>query len=239
MSIGDGERTPLQLLGIGAVVAFALGAHVLRQASRPPAERAKADEERRRRHAEKRAYEVRWKKAWELDRAHWEAFQQDEHAQARFAAEIYVPVNALPVTGPVERSSGGSLWAITRSYRVTDGGDVLRFWHHLDGGYLGLKLESSIGSYTCDVGAPAGRLTIGECDGAPSLLQRRAAELLGAIQAEGYFADRQICAVLANRQEVRDRHYAEYAGARGWATERNGEADRVRREHYASARAGV
>jgi hypothetical protein len=231
------DPTPLQMLGIGAVVALALGAHIRRQASRSPAERAKAAEDNRQRHAEKRAYEVRWKKAWELDRAHWKAFEEDSEAQDRLANEVYVPVDVPPAGGPVEKTSGGSFWAITVRYRVTNGDDALTFWHHLDGGYLGLGLDSPNGSFTCDVGAPAGRLTIGECDGAPSPLQRRAAALLGAIQEQGHFAGRRICAVLANRAEVRDRHYAEYARARGWDTQRNGAADRVQREYYASNRA--
>lgn len=224
------------MLGIGAAVALALGAHIRRQTSRSPAERAREAEESRRRHAEKRAYEVRWKKGWELDRAHWKAFEEDSEAQNRLADEIYVPVDVPPAGGPVEKTSGGSFWAITVRYRVTDGDDALALWHHLDGGYKKLNLESSIGNFACDVGTPPGRLTIGECDGAPSPLQRRAAALLGAIQAQGHFAGRRICAVLANRQEVLDRHYAEYARARGWEPQRNGAADRVRREHYAANR---
>jgi hypothetical protein len=230
------EPTPLQMLGIGAVIAVAFGAHVFRQASRSPAERAKSDEDRRRRHAENRAYEVRWKKAWELDRAHWKSFEANERAQARFEAEYYVPVDAAPAAATVERFVSGSFWDITESYRVVCGDDVLTFWHHRDGGYLGLKLDSPIGQYKCGVGAPDGRLTIGECDGVPSALQHRAAALIGAMQAEGHFADRQICAVLPDKQAVLNRHYAEYARERGWPPERNGEADRVQRAHYASER---
>ena len=236
MSKGDGERTPLQLLGIGAVVAFALGAHIRRHTSRSPAERAKEAEARRRRHAEKRAYEVRWKGAWERDRAHWKAFEADKRAQARFDAEYYVPVDAVPAVATVERDTGGSFWDITETYRVACGDDVLTFWHHRDGGYLSLELGSSIGQFKCGVGTPDGRLTIGECDGVPSPLQHRAAALIGAMQAEGHFAGRQICAVLPNKQALLDRHYADYARERGWPPERNGEADRVQRAHYARAR---
>jgi len=234
---GDREKlTASQIAGMAVIGAAALGFHVMRQLSRPPGERAAEAEALRRRHAEKRAYEIRWKEAWELDRAHWKAFETDAQAQAGFEAEYYVPVDAVPVAAAVEMTRSGSMWAITDRYRVTHADDVLSFSHDLDGGFMALSLDSSVGHFETGVGAPPGRLTIGQCNGVPSPLQRKVAGLVGAMQAEGHFADRQICAVLSDRHAVLDRHYADYARARGWPAERTGEVDRVQREHYASER---
>jgi hypothetical protein len=224
-----------QIAGIVALSAVALGIQVVRHLNRTPAQKAAEAERLRRHHARKREYEVRRKQAWEADRAHWRAFEADAQAQALFEAEYYLPVDFAAVPAVVEKTRSGSMWAITETHRASHRDDVVTLSHYLDGGFLTAQLESPIGEFTCSVGAPAGRLTIGECDGTPSELQRKMAGLIAAIQAQGPFSGRRICAVLPNRRAVLERHYAAFARARGWPPEPDGEADRVQRAYYASA----
>jgi hypothetical protein len=193
---------------------------------------AAAANDRLARQAARSEYDARWRKARELDRAHWKAFEADAQAQAAFEAEIYVPIDAPPISAPITVARGGprEYW---ESYTVSYGGAVLVIsWHSAGPGSLRFVAPET--EYRYEYGWAPDRLTIGECDEAPSALQRRVASFLGAVQAAGHYADQRICVVRKDRREILDRHYASFATARGWLPDRDGEAKRVDHQYYRS-----
>lgn len=231
--IGEREKlSPAQLLGIGGIVAFAIGAQIYREAAKSPQRRAEEAAAHRARHLAKRDYENRRRTASKLDQDHWAAFKADPAAQATFAAEYYVPVAAPRASGTFSEERGGSLWDTWISYRMTNGDDRLTLTHRHDGGYLSVTLKSPDGDYQSNMGAPNGRLSFGECDRSPSVLQRKVASFIRAIQANGFMLERELCLTRRDRQSLIEKHYAQFAKARGWPPEKDGEAKQVQDEWY-------
>jgi hypothetical protein len=186
-----------------------------------------------RRHAAKAAYEAAWQAAWELDQSRWKAFDEDKAANAAFEAEYVIPVIVEPVTAVVEESSGGSLWATWDNFVVTQRDHRLSLTLNHDGKYLDVAFTSPLGDYRF-ASSYQNHLIIGKCRGSPTAAQRQAAAMVGAIQAQGKLTGQVPVVVFEDYWQLRHKHYARYAAARGWPAEKGAEADRVDREYRAA-----
>lgn len=227
-----------KLIGLGLVTALAFGANLIAEARKSPAKRADEAANLRKHHHDKSAYDDRRHAAWELDNAHWQAFLDDKAASNAFAADYFIPVKVVPASGTVEQSHGGSMWDTWDKYIVTSRDGRLSLTRRHDGKYLIVELETADGAYQHEGSYDARNLLIGKCDGTPTAAQRKIASLIGVLQAKGLLQGLSPVAVFEDYWQLRYAHYARFAAARGWPTEKDGEVIRVKKEYDGRSKAG-
>ncbi len=204
-----------------------LGIGLWRESKKTPAQRAKESAEHRARHAARAEFDRREQRARKLDKEHWRAFEADEQAQAAFNAELLVPVMASASAGQVSKSSGGQFWDTSHTYRAESDEATLELVHYHDGNRLIVKLKSAQGSYQLEGGLSFDRIVIGTYTDAICPEHRVTASLVALLQSNGHLPGRTAMVRYADYWQLRHRHFAAFATARGWPPEPDGEVQRV------------
>lgn len=216
-----------QIALMAAASVAMLGWSVWSEFRKSPSQRAKEADENRARHAARAEFDRREQRARKLDQEHWRAFETDAQAQAACEAEMRIQVLAEACTGRVSRISGGSLWGTWVSYCAESDEAELKLHHSHDGDRLGVDLKSPQGSYQVEGELFPDRIVIGTYTEAICPEHRVAASLLALLQANGHLTGRIAMVRYADYWQLRHRHYAAFATARGWPPERDGEVQRV------------
>ena len=230
--------TPEQVFIGGMITIAAIGFHTVRMANKSPEEKAKARSKREERRGVDAIFKPLVETAKALDQSRWREFMNDEHAQRAFYSERCVTIRAKALPAEVKYEYGapfGHMWERVTA-RANEG--TLSIFHEHDGGGHRMELTSPSGNYEFVIGGQYGFMVIGDSNGPPTQLQRLAANLLAALQLEGYYQGI-ICLQRSDDSgALLEQHYAAYARRRGWPAKRGAETKSANAE-YKKARASL